>query len=79
MAFILFLLNISVGLVALVAIALVYMPLAAVSFMYLLSGFIAGSWLTVIVMAFLAIGILGFIGAMLAAFQWASWIILFKN
>ncbi|MFH0854220.1 MAG: hypothetical protein V1891_01880 [bacterium] len=79
MALILFLLNIAVGILAVFIVALIYIPLSAVSFMYFLSGFMAGSWFIIFLIAVLTISIVGFIGSLLAVFQWASWIILFKK
>lgn len=79
MALILFLLNAAIGLLLVFLIALIYMPLATAAFMYFLSGFWIGSWVMIILMAALSFGLVGFIGAILASFQWASWVILFKK
>lgn len=79
MALILFLLNAAVGLLFVFLIALIYMPLATMAFMYFVSGFWIGSWFTIILMAVLSFVLVGFAGAILACFQWASWVVLFKR
>ncbi len=79
MALMLFLINIIAGFAVVSVIILVSLPLATIAFIYLLSGFFVGAWLIIIVMAIINFIIIGFVGAFLSAFQWTSWVVLFKK
>lgn len=79
MALMLFLINIIAGLAVVSIIILVSLPLATITFIYFLSGFFVGAWFIIILMAIINLIIIGFVGAILSAFQWTSWVALFKK
>ncbi len=79
MALMLFLINIIAGFAVVSVIILVSLPLATIALIYFLSGFFVGAWLVIIIMAIINFIIIGFVGALLSAFQWTSWVALFKK
>jgi len=79
MAFFLFLLNIVVGLITLFIVTIVSLPLITMAMIYAAAGLSHAFWMTIIVMSVIIVGVVAFAGAVLSAFQWSSWIILFEK
>lgn len=79
MALMLLLINIIAGFAVVSVIILVSLPLATIALIYFLSGFFVGAWFIIILMAIINLIIIGFVGAFLCAFQWTSWVALFKK
>lgn len=79
MAFILFLLNIVIGFAVILIITLIALPFIAMAIIYSFAGLQFAFWMVIILISVISLAIIGFTGAILSAFQWSGWIILFKR
>lgn len=79
MAFILCLVNIIVGVIAILLVMMISIPFSTLAFLYYSMNYYIGAWVMMILMMILDVLVIGFAGAFLAAFQWANWVVLFKK
>jgi len=79
MAFLLFLINLVVGVAAITIMAIIVFPVATLATVYIASGFSTAALLLLFFVGGINFIVIAMLGALIATFQWASWIGLFRK